>query len=207
MSARDAPSYAPTALLAPHNLVTRSEESSPSPTDRAGSPGFDSPAGPQRPRSRARHGRGAFTTESRGGLSQWSGGRLGRFAQWLGPSMATVAETLDAGADIELEHLDSSLLALDGLGTSLPTCSQRSSLPIVRGSSRPTPQTPLRTSSDLAGRPDRATVASRARPRRASARRPPRRRPERSPPGRRRSSIRSSAPRRPGRPTTSTAPA
>src|SRR5262249_30475068 len=74
---------------APHNLVTRSVESS------SGSPGRILRDSIPRPDSHgvwteARHGRGAFTTETRGGLSQWSGGRLGSYALWLGPLMAIV---------------------------------------------------------------------------------------------------------------------
>ena len=40
---------------------------------------------------RACQGRRAFTTDSRGGLSQWHGGRLGRHVSWDGPGTTTVA--------------------------------------------------------------------------------------------------------------------
>ena len=37
-------------------------------------------------RGASRHGRGAFTTDLRGGPSQWYGGRLGRLNPWGGPA-------------------------------------------------------------------------------------------------------------------------
>ena len=47
-------------------------------SDRGGSPRRDHGPNPSRPQVRACQGRRAFTTDSRGGLSQWHGGRLGR---------------------------------------------------------------------------------------------------------------------------------
>ena len=40
---------------------------------------------------RARQGRRAITTDSRGGLRQWHGGRLGRLVSWDGPGKNTAA--------------------------------------------------------------------------------------------------------------------
>ncbi len=71
----------PVAVREPNNRVTRSANPV-SITDRAGSPGAVRLAEPIRPASGARHGGGAFTTDLRGGLSQWHGGRLGSFDPW-----------------------------------------------------------------------------------------------------------------------------
>ena len=45
---------------------------------------------------RACQGRRAFTTDSRGGLSQWHGGRLGRHVSWDGPGTTAAATPGDA---------------------------------------------------------------------------------------------------------------
>lgn len=69
------------AVREPNNRVTRSADPI-SITDRARSPGAVRLAELIRPASGARHGGGAFTTDLRGGLSQWHGGRLGSFDSW-----------------------------------------------------------------------------------------------------------------------------
>ena len=74
----------PAALHEPNNLVTRSAGPASMP-DRAGLRAPVALAGTIRPAAGARHGRRAFTTDSRGGLSQWYGGRLGRLVSWHGP--------------------------------------------------------------------------------------------------------------------------
>jgi hypothetical protein len=81
------------AVREPNNRVTRSANLAPI-TDRAGSPGAVRLAELIRPASGARHGRGAFTTDLRGGLSQWHGGRLGSFDSWYGPRTAAAVVCL-----------------------------------------------------------------------------------------------------------------
>ena len=79
------------ALHELNNLVTRSAGSA-AICDRAGPPGTARLAELSWPAAGARHGRRAFTTDTRGGLSQWYGGRLGRLDSWHGPRTAAAAE-------------------------------------------------------------------------------------------------------------------
>jgi len=83
----------PAAVHEPDNRVTRSADPV-SITDQAGSPGAVRLVELIRPASVARHGRGAFTTDLRGGLSQWFGGRLGSFDSWHGPRTASAVVRL-----------------------------------------------------------------------------------------------------------------
>ena len=60
-------------------------------------PRIESAATKQRRRpAEVRQGRRAFTTDSRGGLSQWHGGRLGRHDSWDGPRITAVVESVGA---------------------------------------------------------------------------------------------------------------
>ena len=91
-----------------NNLVTRSVDPA-SICDPAGSPCAVRLAELIRSAFRARHGRGAFTTDLRGGLSQWYGGRLGSLDSWYGPRTASaVACRFDVIAP-PLKHLMSAV--------------------------------------------------------------------------------------------------
>ncbi len=91
-----------------NNRVTRSADLA-SITDRARSPGALRPAELIRPASGARHGRGAFTTDLRGGLSQWHGGRLGSFVSWYGPRTASAVVCLFVAIAPPLNNLMSAV--------------------------------------------------------------------------------------------------
>ena len=83
----------PVAVHEPNSRVTRSADPA-SITDPAGSPGAERLAELNWPAFGARHGRGAFTTDLRGGLSQWHGGRLGSLDSWYGARTASAVVCL-----------------------------------------------------------------------------------------------------------------
>ena len=64
--------------------------------------------------ARMRQGRRAFTTDSRGGLSRWSGGRPGRLDSWDGPS-STSRRRDRLRHRPHLENLDDRCLLSTGL--------------------------------------------------------------------------------------------
>ncbi len=98
----------PVGVHEPNNRVTRSVDLA-SITDRVRSPGAVRPAELIRPASGARHGRGAFTTDLRGGLSQWYGGRLGSFVSWYGPRTASAVVCLFVAIAPPLNNLMSAV--------------------------------------------------------------------------------------------------
>jgi len=118
----------PVAVHKPNNRVTRSAELA-SIADRARSPGAVRPAELIRPASGARHGRGAFTTDLRGGLSQWHGGRLGSLDSWYGPRTASAVVCLFVAIAPPLNNLMSAVCSRPVLA---PACLMRLPLMLTR---------------------------------------------------------------------------
>ena len=94
-----------------------------------GLPGAVRPAELIRPASGARHGGGAFTTDLRGGLSQWHGGRLGSFDPWYGPGTASAVVCLFVDIAPALNNLMSAVCSRPVLA---PACPIRLSLIFTR---------------------------------------------------------------------------
>ena len=107
------------AVREPNNRVTRSADPA-SITDRAGLPGAVRLAELIRPASGARHGGGAFTTDLRGGLSQWHGGRLGSFDSWYGPRIASAVVRLFVDIASALNNLMSAVCSRPVLASACP---------------------------------------------------------------------------------------
>src|SRR5271157_3951414 len=190
----------PVVVHEPNSRVTRSADLA-SITDRAGSPGAVRPAELIRPASGARHGRGAFTTDLRGGLSQWHGGRLGSFDSWYGPRTASAVVRLFVDIAPALNNLMSAVCSRPVLA---PACSIRLPLILTRLLFELTLQPGNRFMiARSPGQPrSRSTRCIQPSPRHSSSCWP-----ARSWPDLRRPSPRSWAPRRPERNMTSTAPA
>ena len=105
---------------------------------------------------RSRHGRGAFPTETRGGQSQWYGGRLGRLYPWGGPASPAAPSSRPRRPDLEsLESRELLTAGLD-LAVSSPIASSVSLLspqPAASGAASPVVSGAVRRRDRGRGRP------------------------------------------------------